>query len=183
VGCISAAFTKQVVIYLQPVIDAGPSFTVPEGTVVQFNPTANDSTVLSFHWSPGTGLSNANALHPFLQAMVDETYTLTAIGEGQCIASDDLKVKILKPVLVPNAFSPNGDGVHDTWNITNLSDYPGCTVEVFNRYGQRVFYSAGYGTPWNGTVSGKPLPMATYYYVIHLKNGFAPRSGSITIVK
>jgi len=183
VGCVSAAFTKQVVVYLQPVIDAGPSFTVPQGTVIQFNPTANDSTVLSFHWSPGTGLSNPNALRPLLQAMVDETYTLTAIGEGQCIATDDLKVKILKPVLVPNAFSPNGDGIHDTWNISNLSDYPGCTVEVFNRYGQRVFYSAGYGTPWDGTVGGKPLPMATYYYVIHLKNGFAPRSGSITIVK
>jgi gliding motility-associated-like protein len=128
-------------------------------------------------------LSNASALRPLLQAMIDETYTLTATGEGQCTAADFLKVKILKPVKVPNAFSPNGDGIHDTWDITNLSDYPGCTVEVFNRYGQRVFYSAGYGTPWNGTVGGKPLPMATYYYVIHLKNGFAPRTGSITIVK
>jgi gliding motility-associated-like protein len=182
-GCASQTFTKQVVVYLQPVIDAGPSFTVPEGTVVQFNPTANDSTVLTFNWDPGTGLSNANTLRPKLQAMYDETYTLTATGEGQCTASDLLKVKILKPVNVPNAFSPNGDGIHDTWDITNLSDYPGCTVEVFNRYGQRVFYSGGYGTPWNGTVGGKPLPMATYYYVIHLKNGFAPKTGSVTIVK
>jgi gliding motility-associated-like protein len=182
-GCTSQPFTKQVVVYLQPVIDAGPSFTVPQGTVVQFNPTANDSTVLSFSWTPGTGLSNANTLRPSLVAMNDETYTLTAMGEGQCTASDFLKVKILKPVSVPNAFSPNGDGIHDTWNITNLSDYPGCTVEVFNRYGQRMFYSAGYTTPWNGTAGGKPLPMATYYYVIHLKNGFEPRTGSVTIIK
>jgi gliding motility-associated-like protein len=183
VGCASQPTTKQVVVYLQPVIDAGPSFTVPQGTVVQFNPTANDSTVLSFTWTPATGLSNANVLRPLLQAMYDETYTLTATGEGLCTASDFLKVKILKPVEVPNAFSPNGDGIHDTWNITNLSDYPGCTVAVFNRYGQRVYYSVGYGTPWNGTVGGKPLPMATYYFVIHLKNGFAPKTGSITIVK
>ncbi|THU40532.1 PKD domain-containing protein [Niastella caeni] len=182
-GCTSQIATKQVVVYLQPVVDAGPSFTVPQGTVVQFNPTVNDSTVLSFSWAPASGLSDAHKLRPLLQAMFDETYTLTATGEGQCTASDFLKVKILKPVLVPNAFSPNGDGIHDTWNITNLSDYPGCTVEVFNRYGQRVYYSYGYATPWNGTVSGKPLPMATYYYVIHLKNGFKPRTGSITIVK
>lgn len=182
-GCASQPATKQVVVYLQPVIDAGPSFTVPQGTVVQFNPTANDSTVLSFSWTPAAGLSNANALRPLLQAMYDETYTLTATGEGQCTASGFLKVKILKPVEVPNAFSPNGDGIHDTWNITNLSDYPGCTVAVFNRYGQRVYYSVGYGKPWDGTVAGKPLPMATYYYVIHLKNGFVPRTGSITIVK
>jgi gliding motility-associated-like protein len=182
-GCASQPASKQVVVYLQPVINAGPSFTVPQGTVVQFNPTVNDSTTLSFTWTPATGLSNANVLRPLLQAMYDETYTLTATGEGLCTASDDLKVKILKPVEIPNAFSPNGDGIHDTWNITNLSDYPGCTVAVFNRYGQRVYYSVGYGTPWNGTVGGKPLPMATYYYVIHLKNGFAPKTGSITIVK
>jgi gliding motility-associated-like protein len=182
-GCTSQSFTKQVVVYLQPVIDAGPSFVVPQGTVVQFNPTANDSTVLAFNWDPSTGLSDVKKLRPLLQAMIDETYTLTAMGEGQCTASDFLTVKILKPVNVPNAFSPNGDGIHDTWNITNLSDYPGCTVAVFNRYGQRVYNSAGYGTPWDGTVAGKPLPMATYYYVIHLKNGFAPRTGSVTIVK
>ncbi|WP_205513734.1 PKD domain-containing protein [Longitalea arenae] len=183
VGCMSQPVTKNVVVYLQPVIDAGPSFTVPQGTVVQFNPTANDSTVLTFNWSPGTGLNNANVLRPLLQAMADATYTLTALGEGQCTASDQLTVKILKPVKIPNVFSPNGDGIHDTWNITNLSDYPGATVEVFNRYGQRVFYSAGYGKPWDGTVGGKLLPMATYYYVIHLKSGFVPRTGSVTIVK
>jgi gliding motility-associated-like protein len=182
-ACSSDAFTKQVVVYLQPVISAGPSFVVPQGTIVQFNPTANDSTVLTFTWSPATGLSNPHQLRPVLQAMYDETYTLTATGEGQCTASDFLKVKILKPVLIPNAFSPNGDGIHDTWEITNLSDYPGCTVEVFNRYGQRVFYSTGYGRPWDGTVGGRPLPMATYYYVIHLQNGFTPRTGSITIIK
>lgn len=182
-GCTSEPVTKKVVVYLQPVIDAGLSFTVPQGTVVQFDPTVNDSTILSFSWMPVSGLSNGNVLRPLLQAMADETYTLTATGEGQCTATDFLKVKILKPVKVPNAFSPNGDGIHDTWNITNLSDYPGCTVEVFNRYGQRVFYSAGYGASWDGTVSGKPLPMATYYYVIHLKNGFAPRTGAVTIVK
>lgn len=183
VGCTSQTATKQVLVYLQPVIDAGPSFTVPQGTVIQFNPTANDSTRLSFIWAPGTGLSDPTKLRPLLKAMVDETYTLTATGEGQCTATDYLKVKILKPVTVPNAFTPNGDGVHDTWNITNLSDYPGCTVAVYNRYGQRVYYSAGYGTAWDGTVGGKPLPMATYYYVIHLKNGFVPLSGSITIIR
>jgi gliding motility-associated-like protein len=182
-GCTSEEATKKVVVYLQPVIDAGPSFVVPQGTVVQFNPQANDSTVLKFNWSPPTGLNDAGKLRPLLHAMFDQTYTLTAIGEGQCTASDFLKVKILKPVIIPNAFSPNGDGINDTWQILNLSDYPGCTVEVFNRYGQRVYFSAGYGKPWNGTMTGKELPMATYYYVIHLKNGFEPRTGSITIVK
>ena len=92
-------------------------------------------------------------------------------------------VKILKPVKPPNVFSPNGDGINDKWMISNLSDYPGAFVEIFNRYGQRIFYSAGYNDPWDGTLSGKPLPVATYYYVITLKNSFEPLTGSVTIIR
>jgi len=183
VGCESDPVSKPVTVYLQPVIDAGPSFVVPQGTVVRFNPTVNDSTTVQFTWSPGGALSDPHALRPTLEALYDGTYQLTAVGEGNCTATDFITVKILKPVNIPNAFSPNGDGINDTWLIRNLADYPGCTVEIFNRYGQRVFYSSGYPTPWDGTYNGKPLPVATYYYVIHLKNGFAPVTGSVTIVR
>ena len=182
-GCVSAPFIKTVVVYVQPVIDAGPSFVVPQGTLIKFNPKANDSTSVSFTWSPSFGLSSATALRPTLTAMQDQTYTLTAIGQGSCQATDFLTVKILKPVVVPNAFSPNGDGVNDTWVIQNLGDYPGVTVDLFNRYGQQIFHSNGYGTAWDGMVNGKPLPVATYYYVIELKNGFKPLTGSLTIVR
>ncbi|SFE06436.1 gliding motility-associated C-terminal domain-containing protein [Chitinophaga sp. CF118] len=182
-GCVSAPFTGKVVVYLQPVIDAGPSFIVPQGTEVFFKPTANDSTVLTFQWSPPDGLSSTSVLSPKLLAMHDQVYTLTATGLGQCTATDVLTVKVFKPVKVPNVFSPNGDQINDRWEIPNLSDYPGCTVEVFNRYGQRVFNSLGYETPWDGRSNGKLLPLATYYYIIKLKNGFAPLSGSITILQ
>ena len=114
---------------------------------------------------------------------MDQTYTLVASVGGKCTATDFLLVKVLKPVKVPNAFSPNGDAVNDTWNINNLADYAGATVEIFNRYGQQVYHSIGYSTPWDGTIKGKPLPVATYYYIINLKNGFAPLTGSITLIR
>lgn len=183
VGCVSDTFKKDVVVYLQPVIDAGPSFVVPQGSTIQFNATANDPTSLGFLWTPATGLSSATILKPTLVALSDQTYALVATGQGNCTATDFLTVKILKPVKVPNAFSPNGDGINDTWVISNISDYPGATVEVFNRYGQQVFFSEGYDRPWNGSYKGAPLPLATYYYIINLKNGFKPLNGSITIVK
>jgi gliding motility-associated-like protein len=183
VGCPSDVFTKQVTVYLQPVIDAGPSFVVPQGTVVQLRPTANDSTVVSFTWSPSLNLSNPNILRPLVNAVSDQTYTLMAFGPGGCNATDQVSIKILKLVKPPNAFSPNGDGINDKWMISNLSDYPGSYVEIFNRYGQRIFYSAGYNDPWDGTLSGKPMPVATYYYVITLKNGFQPLTGSVTIIR
>lgn len=184
VGCTSDVFTKNVIVYLQPVIDAGPSFIVPQGTVVTFNPKVNDSSVLTFDWSPlGNSMINPTELRPSITAMNNQVYTLTATGPGNCTATDTMSVKILKPVNVPNSFSPNGDGINDTWQIPNLGDYPGCTVEVFNRYGMMVYKSAGYGTPWNGHFKGSALPFGTYYYVITLKNGFPPVTGSVTIVR
>ncbi|HCY89939.1 MAG TPA: hypothetical protein DHV17_06745 [Chitinophagaceae bacterium] len=181
--CISDPFRDTMTVFVQPVVDAGPSFVVPQGTSIRFNPTVNDSTTVSFVWSPATGLSDPTALRPTLRAEQDETYTLTATGNGNCTASDVLTVKILRPLKIPNVFSPNGDGINDTWQIDNLTDYTGAVVEVFNRYGQLVFTSTGYGTPWDGTTKGKPLPVATYYYVIQLKNGFKPLSGSVTIIR
>lgn len=183
VGCKSDPLSKQVTVYLQPVIDAGPSFVVPQGTVLQLKPTANDSTVVSFVWSPSNNLSSANILRPMVNAISDQVYTLTAYGPGGCNATDQMSVKILKPVKIPNVFSPNGDGINDKWMISNLSDYPGAYVEIFNRYGQRIFYSSGYNDPWDGTYNGKPMPVATYYYVITLKNGFEPLTGSVTIIR
>ncbi|MEO6488688.1 MAG: PKD domain-containing protein, partial [Ferruginibacter sp.] len=183
VGCLSDPFPKNVVVNLQPKVDAGPSFVVPENTVIKFSPIVNDSSVVQFLWTPSSDFSNATLLRPIMPATHNQTYTLTATGPGNCKAMDTMYVKILRPVIVPNAFSPNGDNIHDEWVIAHLSDYPGVTVDVYNRYGQVVYRNVGYSSPWDGTVNGKPLPFATYYYIINLKNGFEPMSGSITIVK
>ena len=182
VGCVSDVFTLLVTVHQQPVIDAGRDYILPQGTAVQLTATSN-SPAFTFSWSPSMGLSKADTLNPVLTALQDQTYTLTATGSFGCTASDFFTVKILKPVKVPNVFSPNGDNIHDKWMIPNLADYPGCTVEIFNRYGQQVFYSISYGIPWDGKMKGKDLPVGTYYYVIQLQNGFKPMTGSVTIIR
>jgi gliding motility-associated-like protein len=182
VGCVSDPYILPVTVHLQPVIDAGQSYVLPLGTIVQLSATAN-SPGLTFNWSPPTGLDDATLLNPTLTALSDETYTLTATSSNNCSATDFITVKILKPVKVPNVFSPNGDGIHDKWMITNLEDYPGCSVEVFNRYGQKVFHSAGYSQPWDGRYGGKEVPVGVYYYVIKLENGFKPVTGAVTVLR
>jgi gliding motility-associated-like protein len=163
-------------------VDAGPSFLVPQGTTITFNPTVNDPS-LSLSWSPAAGLSSASALKPSLVANFDQTYTLIVTGQGGCTAFDFLSVKVLKKVNIPNAFSPNGDGTNDRWEIENLADYQDCDVQIFNRYGQRIYQSKGYTKPWDGTINGSPMPVATYYYVIDLKNGLQKLNGSVTIIR
>ena len=181
-GCASDPFSQQVNVFLQPVVDAGPSFVVPQGSVVNFLSVANDPGLV-FLWTPTPDLTPASLLRASVTALQDQVYRLTATGQNGCTATDTVSVKILKTVKIPNVFSPNGDGVNDRWNIENMADYPGCTLQVFNRYGQLVYSVAGYNTPWDGKVNGKDLPVGVYYYVINLKNGFKPINGSITIIR
>jgi gliding motility-associated-like protein len=182
-GCTSDPEPKNIVVNLQPVIDAGQNYYVMQGSTIRFNPRVNDSVQVSFLWTPSMDFANPTVLRPTLKVMRDQRYTLTAVGPGGCTAVDTMTVFMLQPVVASNAFSPNGDGINDRWVIPNLSKYPGAVVDVFNRYGQKVFTSTGYATPWDGKFNGQSLPVATYYYIITLKNGFAPITGSVTIIK
>jgi gliding motility-associated-like protein len=96
---------------------------------------------------------------------------------------DDLLVKVVKDFIVPNTFTPNGDGVNDKWLIENISLYPNTRVEVFNRYGQILYDSKHYSGDWDGTYKGKALPSGTYYYIIDLNGARVTKKGYVTIVR
>ena len=88
---------------------------------------------------------------------------------------------------VYSAFTPNGDENNDYWHIENIELYPDALVEVFNRWGNRVFASKRYTNSWDagftGNYNGEPLPSATYYYVITLNNDESPYKGALTIIR
>ena len=91
-----------------------------------------------------------------------------------------LEKKVLQ---IPNSITPNGDGVNDTWKINGASNYPDGEFYVFNRNGDKIFYSKGYTKDFDGTVNGKPLSVGVYYYMIDLKTDCGKLSGSLTILK
>lgn len=89
----------------------------------------------------------------------------------------------LSVVNIANTFTPNGDGINDYWKISQIENYPAATVQVFTRYGQEVFESKGYSSPFNGTMNGKALPAGVYYYIINLKTDCNILSGSLTLIR
>jgi gliding motility-associated-like protein len=183
VGCVSDTAVSPVTVYLQPVVDAGKGFIAKPGKLVQFAASAN-SPSLSFQWTPATGLNNPNILNPTLTVSGDQTYTLIATGDNGCTASDTLRVTIQGNVTVPNAFSPNGDGINDVWLLRYIDTYPQADIKVFDRYGKIVYRGTHSSRPWDGTNQGKPLPVGVYYYVVNLKdNESAPLTGSITLIR
>lgn len=174
---------KQTVqIYPLPIVNAGPDSYLLEGSFLALPATASGNN-LSYLWSPPSALNNPKLLQPQASPTDDISYTLTATSGEGCKASDDIAIKVLKALHIPNAFSPNGDGIHDRWEIKYLNTYPGATVEVYNRYGQLVYKSAGYSQSWDGRFNGNPLPVGTYYYIINPKNGRSQMSGYVDIIR
>jgi gliding motility-associated-like protein len=87
---------------------------------------------------------------------------------------------------IPTAFTPDGDGVNDFWIIPDLStNFPDNVVRVYNRWGNLIFESEGYATPWDGTYNGAELPVASYYFIVDFNDGGVtkPASGTVTIVR
>ena len=112
------------------------------------------------------------------------TYYIKAIDSLGCTDTASVRLVMKDPDIIPtNAFTPNDDGINDTWSIPLIRLFPQCVVDVYNRYGQVVFHSYGYSKPWDGKVNGKSLPVATYYYVIKLSSLHPPVSGTVTILK
>ncbi|MDR6341185.1 gliding motility-associated-like protein [Filimonas zeae] len=181
-GCSSALASKVVMVYLQPIIDAGADIAAEEDELVQLKATAN-STRLQFAWSPAQLVSNAAILQPTVRVKEDAVLTLTATGENNCTATDEVQILVQRPLVVPNIFTPNGDGINDTWLIKNLNMYAGAVVQLFNRYGQKVILFKGDAKPWDGTVNGTPVPGGVYYYIIQLNNGQPALTGSVTIIR
>ncbi|GAB2814215.1 gliding motility-associated C-terminal domain-containing protein [Ferruginibacter profundus] len=182
-GCNSDTLTQQFTVHPYPVVDAGPDRWVLQGGAITIQPvvTGND---LQYLWSPATYLNSTTMESPVASNMQDDiTYRLTVTARGGCKRSDDMFVKVLKAPKVPNTFTPNGDGINETWMIQYLDTYPDNKVQVFTRTGQLVFESKGYKIPWDGKLNGKPLPFDTYYYIIEPGNGRAPVTGYVTIVK
>ncbi len=107
----------------------------------------------------------------------DETVQNTD-GEVGCVANCDSK-----KVTAAEAFTPNGDGINDGWVIKGIENHPNSIVNVYNRWGHKVFSAIGYQNDWGGTYrnNNKKLPTGSYYYVIDLANGSAPQKGWIFI--
>lgn len=181
-GCRSDTATATIRVYDVPKAEAGPDKELVEGNRTQLDATVLVNGSATIVWSPPAGLSATNIERPYASPKADQLYYLT-VTSGICSAYDSVWIKVLPDLKVPNAFTPNNDGNHDRWEIPGLNTYSGAMVQVFNRWGQKVFESKGYPVAWDGTAQGQPLPSGTYYYIIRPGGNKQPLNGVLTIIR
>jgi len=116
-------------------------------------------------------------------------YRIKAIESGGTHASwsNEVCLEFRHRISIPNAFSPNGDGVNDTWIIESIGKYPECVVQIYNRWGNLVYEKTGYMNNWEGTHKGRDLPDGAYYYILKLNAGLSnvedTYKGDVTIMR
>ena len=137
---------------------------------------------MKFKWFPAEGLSADNIINPIAKPNKTTRYTLT-VTSNSCELVYEFNVTVHEHPVIPNVFSPNGDGKNDTWNIKYLETLTEGNIVIFNRYGQKVFNATPYNTPWDGRLNGTDLPIGVYYYIIEPNNGKKKYTGSVTILR
>ena len=168
-----------------PIADAGPDQFIFLTGSVTLGGSATGPPGSTFVWVPDSVLTNSSASNPDADPNATTWFTVTVTGPNGCIGVDSVLVTVLPDVVFPSGFTPNGDGYNDIWQIDFVDKFPQMEVEIYNRWGEMLFASVGYRTPWDGRYNGGAVPVGTYYYVIKLNDPLFPEAytGPLTVIR
>jgi len=173
------------------IISVSPSpATVNLGESLQMNSTTNQSGTITYQWTPSTGLSCNDCDNPIYTGINSLTYTVSAITQNGCVGTTTVELTVVPnyDVYIPNAFSPNNDGGNDFWSVYgNLKALKEFEIQVFNRWGEKVYESADPNFKWDGYTNGKLIDGGVYVYTAkfvfidnHTNTNF---KGSLTVLR
>lgn len=184
-----------VVVVLAPttIANAGSNQLICEGDIIQIG-TQDSLAYTSYTWLPTTGLSCTNCAAPYANPNTTTIYNLTR-KECNVTTTSSVKVSIddCNPTYtVPNVFTPNYDGVNDTWGVTfsNTKYIKNFTLCIYDRWGLLIYQSnSGTSTPnikWDGhTMSGSECTNGVYYYIVTFDKNEEPiqLKGSLSLFR
>lgn len=172
-NCFTSSTTVNVIVKSLPTVNAGPDLALPYATSFVINPIYSNN-ISSYNWLPATNLSCNNCAAPTAIALEAQQYIITVKSDSNCIAKDTINIYVeckYANLLMPNAFTPNADGLNDyfypiTRGIKTISKFI-----IFNRFGRKVFEAKDISPNiknlgWNGRINGEPQTTNTYVYLL-----------------
>ncbi|MFT4062645.1 MAG: choice-of-anchor L domain-containing protein [Edaphocola sp.] len=141
--------------------------TINYGDEIQLN---SSSEALYWLWSPITYLSDPIAKDPYAKPLESIVYTLKGINQYGCYDTASVKINVVYASNsgMPNAFTPNGDGLNDVFQVANLRFDKLTEFRIFNRWGRQVFETNVATEGWDGTIKGAPAAADVYHYYIKI---------------
>jgi len=175
------------------IADAGDDKEIFRGDEVTLSGTGG----VTYNWTPTTGLDNPNIANPNASPDITTVYTVSIIDGNGCRAEDTVTVRVVL-LEVPDAFTPNGDGVNDILYVYNILgkqlDVTGEPIEsfefkIFNRWGEVIYESKDLNKGWNGKhyKTERDMEIGVYVWLITAKTAdgesIGPISGNVSLIK
>jgi gliding motility-associated-like protein len=180
-GCVSPAAIENVIVFPFPSPNLGADTSMCYDAPFNISPGSYD-----------TYLWQDNSSNSFYFITEPGTYWVTVTDNNGCFANDTIDIPESCPIIlnVPNAFSPNGDGINDYFNAIPLgSNITSYQMLIFDRWGEQVFSTNDFSIDWDGRYLGKDAEVATYIWTIYVEGIQANRtvrktlSGTVTVLK
>ncbi len=138
----------------------------------------------TYQWQPS--VSNDSIANNISEG----NYTVQVTDQAGCTASLSINLTCTEvSLIIPELITPNGDGINDTWEISNIISYPESSVIIMNRWGDKVFVANPYLNDWSGQsntgllMEDQKVTDGTYFFVLTLKPGEEPIKGFIELRK
>lgn len=177
-----------------PQINLGPDLVLATGTVRPLQSTITNGPIVSWLWSPATDLSCSTCPTPSVTVRQNRTYVVEGTTIFGCTNTDTLTIRTVCESLqtyVPNAFSPDGDGINDVLMVRGTGIAQVKSFRVFNRWGETVFERANFAPNdpafgWDGKVKGKLSEPEVFVYTAEVvcENGITySYKGNVSLLK
>jgi gliding motility-associated-like protein len=192
-NCFTDTGSVTIVVGPKPYVNLGPDRTLSTGTPLNLNAITQNGPIIKWEWTPASELSCNNCPNPSTTVKNNSYYSVVVTNNFGCTATDTLFINSMcksVQVFIPNAFSPDGDGLNDIFMIRGR----GITVKsfrIFNRWGEMVFEKQNFFPDdpkfgWDGKVKGVPATPDVFVYTaeIFCDNGIPyTYKGNVTILK
>jgi gliding motility-associated-like protein len=182
IACRIASNNVIINVHAKPYVNAGANRIMIANDAINLDGKVTGEQV-TYYWDPPDNLSDINKVDAIATPLTDKVYTLYATTPFGCNNKDDVLIKVVGGIYVPNVFTPNNDNKNDTWRIPFLDPLFGATVNVYNRFGQLVYHVTGAYVDWDGNFKGLPQSTGTYIYTVQFKNEKQNLKGSFLLIR
>lgn len=185
--CLSTDDAK-VFFYPVPEVEIGEDTIIYDGEVLRFEPKISGRINYNgLRWTPNDLFKCDSCLKQWLETSVNTFVKLAYRDEYTCYNQDSINIKVLpvQNVGFPTAFSPNGDGLNDYFEL-NGGPVRTLNLSIYNRWGEKVYDYAGKTPMWDGKFKGEQAPTGVYTYFVRFnlyKGGIQEKMGTLTIIR
>ena len=186
---LNVVVTEQIFLSNELPIAVADDYTLAEGEAITIDVCLNDQIngILESHSlrslpETGTAILRGNEIEytPESDVCQDITFVYEICNDMGCDEAEVTLHYLCEDLIIFNGFSPNNDNVNDAFKISGLESYPNHSIQIFSRWGTKVFEGHNYQNDWKGTNAGKDLPDGTYFYLFNTGKG-EMFSGHVTI--